>query len=339
MGLGANRAGSVYNYLAGWTSTSSNETRGSVRWLYHVRLAENLDLASTAEFSVEPYAPESLAAEGFIHASYRDEVAASAKLYFTKGSALNSLEVICIDPRRLDVPVVIVDTPRGKMPHIHGPIPREAIRSTISLDELSAVPDRVTGTRFAFVAFEGMTLLDLVGVHDPISRIASMGFDPTSSCEIVSATGSKTVWRGASGELIAARVRPELDEFDVVIVAGGHAARDLVHDKTISKWLSAFPGNRCLASVCTGALLLGAAGRLRGHRATTHHASMHLLAEHGAKAVTERVVDGGTVVTAGGVTSGIDLGLHLVRRFEDEDVAAKIAAQMEYVPTKLVEPT
>ncbi|MEO6419304.1 MAG: DUF952 domain-containing protein [Polyangiaceae bacterium] len=306
-----------------------------MRWLYHVRRAESLDLASTAEFSVEPYAPESLEAEGFVHASYRDEVAASAKLYFPPGSSPDSvLEVICIDPRRLDVPVVVADTPRGKMPHIHGPVPREAIRSTISLDELSAVPDRVTGTRFAFVGFEGMTLLDLVGVFDPVSRIGSMGFDPTSSCEIVSATVSKTVWRGASGELHAARVRPELDEFDVVIVAGGHAARALVHDQVVSSWLSAFPANRCLASVCTGALLLGAAGRLRGRRATTHHASMDLLAAYGAKAVSERVVDGGTVVTAGGVTSGIDLGLHLVRRFEDEDVAAKIAAQMEYAPAK-----
>jgi putative intracellular protease/amidase/uncharacterized protein (DUF952 family) len=302
-----------------------------VRWLYHVRLAENLDLASTAEFSVEPYAPDSLEAEGFVHASFRDETATSAKLYFPPGSALDSLlEVICIDPRRLDVPVVIADTPRGKMPHIHGPIPREAIRSTISVDELSAVPDRVTGTRFAFVAFEGMTLLDLVGVYDPISRIASMGFDPTSSCEIVSATTSKTVWRGASGELVAERVRPELDEFDVVIVAGGHAARELAKDPAISQWLAAFPANRCLASVCTGALFLGAAGRLRGRRATTHHGAMDLLLQYGAKAVSERVVDGGTVVTAGGVTSGIDLGLHLVRRFEDEEVGAKIAAQMEY---------
>jgi putative intracellular protease/amidase/uncharacterized protein (DUF952 family) len=266
-----------------------------VRWLYHVRLAENRDLASTAEFDVAPYAPASLEREGFIHASFRDETATSAKLYFPPGSAGDRLiEVICVDPRRLDVPVVVVDTPRGKMPHIHGPIPREAIRSTIAVEELSAVPDRVTGTRFAFVAFEGMTLLDLVGVYDPLSRIASMGFDPSSSCEIISATADRTVWCAASAELRVARVRPELDEFDVVIVAGGHGARMHAKDPVISAWLSAFPANRCLASVCTGALSLG------------------------------------TVVTAGGVTRGIDLGLHLVRRFEDDEVAAKIAAQMDY---------
>lgn len=306
-----------------------------MRWLYHVRRAENRDLAATAELDVEPYAPESLAAEGFIHASFRDEAATSAKLYFSSARELQ-IEVICIDPRRLDVPVVIVDTPRGKMPHIHGPIPREAIRSTISVEELSAAPDRVTGTRFAFVAFEGMTLLDLVGVYDPISRIASMGFDPTSSSEIVSATCGKTAWRAASAELRVARVRPELDEFDVVIVAGGQGARELVGDREISAWLSAFPANRCLASVCTGALLLGAAGRLRGHRATTHPSAMDLLAAYGAKAVSERVVDGGTVVTAGGVTSGIDLGLHLVGRFEDEEVRAKIAAQMDYRASETV---
>ena len=299
-----------------------------MRWLYHVRRAENRGPAPLPDGDLEAYAPPSLGAEGFIHASFRDDVTASAKLYFSGGSA--QLEVLCIDPRRLDVEVRIVETPRGRMPHVHGPIPRDAIRSTISLEGLGSVADRVTGTRFAFVAFDGMTLLDLVGAFDPISRIASMGFDATSSCEIVAATSGKSVWRGASGEMLVARVRPALDAFDVVVGAGGHAARELADDPAISAWLASFPANRCLASVCTGALLVGAAGRLRGRRATTHRSAMDRLASYGAEPVSERVVDAGSVVTAAGVTSGIDLGLYLVGRFEDEDVRAKIAAQMEY---------
>ena len=74
------------------------------------------------------------------------------------------------------------------------------------------------------------------------------------------------------------------------------------------EWLAAFPASRLAASVCTGALLLGAAGRLRGRRATTHATAMDLLEAFGATAVRARIVNEGDVVTAGGVTSGIDLG-------------------------------
>jgi cyclohexyl-isocyanide hydratase len=81
--------------------------------------------------------------------------------------------------------------------------------------------------------------------------------------------------------------------------------------------------------VCTGALLLGAAGRLQRKRATTHHLFLDRLAAYGATAVRERVVDEGQLVTAAGVTSAIDLGLALVRRLEGDDVAEAIAAQME----------
>ncbi len=159
----------------------------------------------------------------------------------------------------------------------------------------------MTGTRFGFVAFAGMTLLDLVGPLDAVSRIASMGFDETSTCVVVSA--HEDAWRGFGAELRVAHVRPPLDEVDVLVVPGGLAARGLlVHDRTIIDWLASFASSRLVASVCTGALLLGAAGRLRGRRATTHASAMGLLAEHGAIAIDARVVDEGDVVTAAGVT-------------------------------------
>ena len=186
----------------------------------------------------------------------------------------------------------------------------------------------MTGTRFALVAFDGMTLLDLVGMHDPLSRISSMGFDRTAVCEIVGATGHD-VWTRDGATVRVNRVRPPLDEFDVVLVAGGFSARELVHDARVVEWLAAFPRNRLFASVCTGALLLGAAGRLRGLRATTHATELDQLAAYGAKPVRERIVDEGQVVTAGGVTSALDLGIHLVRRLEGEEAARKIARQME----------
>jgi cyclohexyl-isocyanide hydratase len=288
-----------------------------LRWIYHLR--------ERGAPIGDRYTPESLAREGFVHGSFRDAVRESSRLYFPERA---ELEVLQIDPRRLDVPLEIAETPRGPMPHVHGAIPRDAVRATIDLAKVDSMPDRVTGTRFAFVAFDGMTLLDLVGALDPVSRIASMQIEPTTTCEVVSATRN-VVWSECGAEMRAASVRPDLSAYDVVVVAGGPGARALCEDGEVVSWLAAFPRNRLVASVCTGALLLGAAGRLEGMRATTHHTALDRLAAYGARAVAERVVDEGQVVTAGGVTSGIDLGLHLVWRFEGDEAFARVAAQME----------
>src|SRR6478672_13019582 len=149
-----------------------------MRWLFHVVRAEDIGWGSDGR-----YAPPSLAHEGFIHASYKDVVVESARLYF-KADELPNLRVLAIDPRRLDVPVLVADTPRGPMPHIHGSIPVDAVKM-IDLDGVEAHHDGVPATRIAFAAFPGMTLLDLVGPLDALSRIASMGFDPTTTCEVV----------------------------------------------------------------------------------------------------------------------------------------------------------
>jgi cyclohexyl-isocyanide hydratase len=296
-----------------------------MRWLFHA-LPRGIPLGDS------PYAPEALAREGFVHASYRDVLAQSVRAHM---GHVPAVDVLQIDPRRLGPRVEVAETPRGPMPHIHGPIPRDAIAAVISFEEfertVASWPDRVTGTRFAFVAFEGMTLLDLVGAYDPVSRIASMGFDPTSTCEIICAHGS-SAWSHAGVEIVAERVRPPLGEFDVLVVPGGHGTRVLEHDPSLVAWLASFPENRLVASVCTGALLLGAAGRLKGKRATTHHTAHHRLADYGATLAPGRVVDEGQLVTAGGVTSAIDLGLYLVRRLEGDAVADAIAAQMEWPP-------
>jgi cyclohexyl-isocyanide hydratase len=292
-----------------------------MRWLFHVRLRGSAGSGAA-------YRPASLDREGFIHASFASDVLESARLYFPADA---SLEVLQIDPRRLDVRVEIARTPRGAMPHIHGPIPGDAIRSVIPLAEFRPKLglDEVQGTRFAFVAFEGMTLLDLVGVYDPLSRIRSMGIDESSACEIVGAHGNLG-WGADGARLEVSRVRPPLDGFDVVVIPGGFATRALVKDAPLLAWLKTFPENRLMASVCTGALLLGAIGRLRGRRATTHHSALAELGVYGATVVRERVVDAGQVVTAGGVTSGLDLGVYLARRLSGEAAAERIAAQMEW---------
>jgi transcriptional regulator GlxA family with amidase domain len=179
-----------------------------------------------------------------------------------------------------------------------------------------------------------MTLLDLVAVYDPLSRIASMGVDRDSSCEIVAGHEGR-VWSMDGAELSPRRVRPHLADFDVLVLPGGLGTRTLVNDPSFVAWLKTFPENRLHASVCTGALLLGAMGRLDGKRATTHASAMGELARYGATATAERVVDEGQIVTAGGVTSGLDLGLHLARRLYGDDAMTRIARQMEWTPPPL----
>jgi putative intracellular protease/amidase/uncharacterized protein (DUF952 family) len=297
-----------------------------VRWLHHITTATELG---------DAFAPESLTREGFVHCSLRGAVRESARLYFASTSP-EQLRVLRIDPRRLDAPVRFDDTPRGPMPHVYGAIPRDAIAEVIPLDAVDLAPDEVSGTRFAIVGFARMTLLDLVGVYDPLARIGSMGVDPSSSVEIVSATAEP--WQGGGARLVPSRVQPELSEFDVVVLAGGPETRKLRDDPEVLSWLDRFPHNRLIASVCTGALLLGAAGRLRGKRATTHHLQLDALAAYGTAAVLEeRVVDEGQLVTAGGVTAALDLGLHLVARLYGEAARQRIAAQMEH-PGAAAEP-
>lgn len=292
-----------------------------MRWLYHV-LPRGTDLG-------ERYAPPSVVIEGFVHCSFRDEVRESALLYFPRDIGL---EVLRIDPRRLDARVEVVGSPRGPMPHVHGPIPRDAVAAVLPLDRIDAEPDRVTGTHFGFVAFEGMTLLDLVGALDPISRIASMGFDPGARTSLLS-LASERVWTCEGAALSVDQIRPPLGGMDVLIVPGGLGTRALCEDPSVIEYLATFPPNRLLASVCTGSLLLGAAGRLTGRRATTHWTVMTELARYGATPVDARLVDEGQLITAAGVSCALDLGMHLVRRFAGDEAARKIATQMQLPST------
>jgi cyclohexyl-isocyanide hydratase len=291
-----------------------------MRWLYH--LVRRADLAWDDSGR---YAPPSLAREGFVHASFLDVVESSARVHFA-GVPTAELAVLSIDPRRLDVPVSVVETPRGPMPHVLGSIPQDSARVS-SFDALATAPDRVTGTRVGFAAFRGMTLLDLVGPLDAVSRISSMGFEPETRTEVFALTRSS--WSGSGAELVAQRYRPALSEFDVLVIPGGFSTRELVHQEDLVQYLTTFPPTRRVASVCTGALLLGAAGRLRGREATTHASALSELSRYGATPRHVRVVEAGPVVTAAGVSAGLDLGLWLVRWLEGDTVAEAVARQME----------
>ncbi len=184
-------------------------------------------------------------------------------------------------------------------------------------------------TRIAFLIFPGLTTLDFVGGYDSLRRIASMGVDPNVRHRII---GTEREIVDESGlTIVPDSVYEDLAPFDLLYVPGGLGTRRLMNDRRLLDYLRSWGHERSLASVCTGALLLGAAGYLAGKPATTHHQAYDLLRPLCGEVVTDqRIVDAGQVVTAGGVTSALDLGLYLVEKFWGTPAREKIAGQMAY---------
>ena len=183
--------------------------------------------------------------------------------------------------------------------------------------------------RIAFLVFPRLTFLDFVGAYDALRRVATMSVDPAVTHRMI---GTEAEIADETGLVMKPdAVYEDLAPFDLLYVPGGLGTRLLMDDRRLIDYLRTWGAERPLASVCTGALLLGRAGYLRELRATTHHRAYDLLRPLCREVVTDRrIVDEGRVVTAGGVASSLDLGLYLVEKFWGADARLKIAAQMEY---------
>lgn len=180
----------------------------------------------------------------------------------------------------------------------------------------------------AFVIFDGMTAMDFIGIYDPLTRLKTMNIVPDFQWKVCARSEQVADDKGL--RVHADSVGESLTGYDLLVVPGGMGTRKLQHDGAFIDWLRSADTAQVKASVCTGALLLGAAGYLRGKRATTHPNALEDLKPYCASVVTDRVVDEGNILTAGGVTSGIDLGLHLVERFAGADARVRVARQMDY---------
>ncbi len=180
----------------------------------------------------------------------------------------------------------------------------------------------------AFVLFDGLTALDFVGAYDPITRLRSMGFREDFSWDLCAFR--TPVHDGRGLHFTPDRVGAPLGDYDLLVVPGGHGTDTLQNDEAFLEWLRTAAPVGLKASVCTGSVLLGAAGFLTGRAATTHPNATDELAPHCARVADDRVVDAGDVVTARGVSAGIDLGLYLVRRLAGPSVQSQIAEQMDY---------
>ncbi|HTU55332.1 MAG TPA: DJ-1/PfpI family protein [Acetobacteraceae bacterium] len=183
-----------------------------------------------------------------------------------------------------------------------------------------------THLQIGSLVFEGLDQIDLTGPFEVLSRI------PNATYRLYAKTDAPV------RDLKGLRLTPDAPlaaapQLDVLHVPGGHGQEALMEDEEILGWIRRqAAGAQSIFSVCTGALICGAAGLLKGRRATTHWASFHLLPLFGAIPVNERVVVDGAWVFAAGVTAGIDGALRLAAELRGEAAAQSIQLHMVYAP-------
>lgn len=177
-----------------------------------------------------------------------------------------------------------------------------------------------------FLVFPRVQQLDLTGPYEVLAMV------PGARVHLVAKTPEPVAT--ATGLVLTPTVHfAECPALDVVCVPGGSGVNPLMEDaETLGFLRRQAEGARYLTSVCTGALVLGAAGLLRGKRATTHWGAHDLLAALGAIPTQGRVVRDGNLITGGGVTAGIDFGLALAAELADEATAKAIQLHLEYAP-------
>ncbi|MFC8916483.1 DJ-1/PfpI family protein [Streptomyces sp. NPDC047821] len=181
--------------------------------------------------------------------------------------------------------------------------------------------------QIAFVLYPGFTALDAVGPFELISHLPG--------AETVFVAKDSGPVRNDQGNLalVADRTFAEVPSPDILLVPGGPETREAVKDQELLEWLRAADATSTwTTSVCTGSLFLAAAGLLKGRRATTHWLAMDELRALGAEPTDERVVFDGKYVTAAGVSSGIDMALHLLGRIAGDEVAQTVQLLTEYDP-------
>ncbi|MGH9286911.1 MAG: DJ-1/PfpI family protein [Acidimicrobiales bacterium] len=175
--------------------------------------------------------------------------------------------------------------------------------------------------------FDRFTALDAVGPYEVLSRL------PGAEVVFVAERAGPVKTDTRALTLVAERALADVDACDVVVVPGGPGTRAMLEPQPLHDWLRAIDATtQWTTSVCTGALLLAAAGLLDGLEATTHWSAFDTLASLGARPTERRVVPQGKVVTAAGVSAGIDMALWLAAQIAGDEVAKAIQLGIEYDP-------
>ena len=179
----------------------------------------------------------------------------------------------------------------------------------------------------AYLLYDRFTALDITGPHDVLSSV------PGAESVFVAEGASPVRSDRGTLRIVAERSLEEVGAPDVVVVPGGYGTRRLLAHEPLLSWLRNMHGTTSwTTSVCTGSLLLAAAGLLEDAPATTHWLTRATLASLGARPVSDRVVEHGKIITAAGVSSGIDMALRLVQLMHGDEVAQAVQLGIEYDP-------
>jgi cyclohexyl-isocyanide hydratase len=177
-----------------------------------------------------------------------------------------------------------------------------------------------------FLLFPNVTQLDMTGPYEVFTKL------PDAKVHLVWKSREPVTADGGM-QIVPTTTFTDCPQLDLICVPGGAGINPLLNDPdTLNFVRRQAKEARFVTSVCTGALVLGAAGLLAGKRATTHWMSREMLPALGASSVTERVVIDGNVITGGGVTAGIDFALTVAAEAFGEDIAKSIQLGMEYDP-------
>ncbi len=180
--------------------------------------------------------------------------------------------------------------------------------------------------QIAIPIYDGVTALDAIGPYEPLSRL------PGADIRFVGVEPGPKQCDTKALALVAGHSVDEVPSPDVVVVPGGEGSRR-ESGEALLEWIrSVHETSRWTTSVCTGSLLLGKAGVLGGLKATSHWIYLDMLREYGAEPTLERVVEQGKVITAAGVSSGIDMALRLIQLELGDEVAQAIQLSIEYDP-------
>jgi cyclohexyl-isocyanide hydratase len=180
--------------------------------------------------------------------------------------------------------------------------------------------------RIAFLLYDNLTQLDLTGPAQVLSRL------PGAQVAYVAATMAP-VMSDCGLALVPTETLADAGQFDLICVPGGYGCSTVMNDGPVLDWLRGqAPGLTYLTSVCTGSLILAAAGLLVGRKAGCHWAWGHYLPLFGAEFIGERTVIDGNIITAGGVTSGIDFAFRIAEHLHGADLAALLRLALEYDP-------
>jgi transcriptional regulator GlxA family with amidase domain len=182
--------------------------------------------------------------------------------------------------------------------------------------------------KIGFVVFNGLTFLDFIGFYDVIYRLNR--FEETKGTTWDICGLSEEIADELGLTIKVDKIKPNLSEYDLIFVPGGMGTRKLRLDEEFITWLQQAEKVKHIVSVCTGSLLLGAAGFLKHKKATTHPNVYDLLEPYCEEVIQARIVKDGNLITAGGVSTSIDLALYVVELFVGKEAVALIKKQIDY---------